>query len=144
MKITLCTAIGGIGSIVAAWLGGWSSSLATLIIFMGADYVSGILVAGVFKKSTKTETGGLNSSVGWMGICKKIMILVFVLVGYRIDLFMEINYVKNAVIISFLANELISLTENAGLMGLPVPQPILRAIDVLTKKGDSDQKSEGR
>ena len=79
MKEKICTVIGLIGSFVASLLGGWDAGLKTLILFMGIDYVSGFLVAGVFHNSNKTSTGTLESVVGWKGLCRKGMVLLFVL-----------------------------------------------------------------
>ena len=66
MKQMICTICGLIGSSVAAFFGGWTSGMTTLLIFMTVDYVSGLLVAGVFKKSNKTSTGKLESRAGIM------------------------------------------------------------------------------
>ena len=66
------------------------------------------------------------------------MTLLFVWVAYRIDLTIGTNYIRDAVIIAFIANELISIVENAGLMGVPMPDVIVKAIDVLQKKGKGD------
>ena len=137
MKTTICTIFGVIGSAVATIFGGWDSGIATLLIFMGLDYVSGLVVAGVFHKSNKTETGALESKAGWKGLCKKIMTLVFVVVAHRLDLVIGVQYIRDAVIIAFIANELISLVENAGLMGVPLPSIITKAIDILQKKTEA-------
>jgi toxin secretion/phage lysis holin len=136
MKNVICTAIGAVGGFIASLFGGWSASLTTLLIFMGIDYISGLVVAGVFHASTKTETGALESRAGFKGLIKKLMTLLFVLIGYRLDLAVGTTYIKDAVCIAFMANELISIVENAGLMGLPVPSVISNAIDILKKKGD--------
>lgn len=133
MKQFICTMIGAVGSGIAALFGGWDTGLVSLLIFMGLDYVSGLVVAGVFHKSNKTDTGSLESKAGWKGLCRKCMTLVFVLVAYRLDLVIETNYIRDAVIIAFMANELISLVENAGLMGIPLPAVITKAIDILQK-----------
>ena len=106
---------------------------------MALDYVSGLVTAGVFHKSNKSDTGSLESKAGWKGLCRKCMTLVFVLVAYRLDLIIGTNYIKNAVIIAFIANELISLVENAGLMGVPLPAVITKAIDILQKKSESEE-----
>lgn len=134
MKIHVCTAAGMLGSFLAYLLGGWDEALITLIIFMTIDYITGLMVAGVFKKSRKTETGGLESNAGFKGLCRKCMILLFVLIGVKLDLILGIDYIRNTVIIAFMTNELISIVENAGLMGLPIPKVIIDAIDVLKKK----------
>lgn len=140
MKQTICTIFGVVGSAIASIFGGWDAGLATLLIFMGLDYVSGLIVAGVFRNSPKTDTGALESKAGWKGICRKCMTLIFVLVAYRLDLVIGTNYIRDAVIIAFIANELISLVENAGLMGVPLPAVITKAIDILQKKSESEDK----
>ena len=134
MKQTLCAILGLIGSAIASLFGGWDAGLATLLIFMAIDYVSGLIVAGVFHTSNKTNSGSLESRAGWKGLCRKCMTLLFVLVAYRLDLVIGTNYIRDAVIIAFIANETISLVENAGLMGIPLPAVITKAIDVLQKK----------
>jgi toxin secretion/phage lysis holin len=142
MKEMICSIVGVIGSAVAAVFGGWDAGLSTLIMFMVFDYGSGLVVAGVFKKSTKTENGALESKAGWRGLCKKFMTLVFVLIAYRLDIMAGTNYIRDAVIIAFITNELISIVENAGLMGVPIPDVITNAIDVLQKKSAPKSESE--
>lgn len=143
MKMKLLTVIGVIGSWIASLLGGWDSSLKTLIIFMSADYISGLIVAGVFKKSEKTETGALESHAGWKGICRKGVTLLVVLVACRLDLIMGSNFIRDAVVIAFIANETISIIENAGLAGIPIPSVIIRAIEVLKNKAESEGNNNG-
>ena len=144
MKNAICTAIGLVGSFIASLFGGWTASLTTLLIFMGIDYVSGLVVAGVFHNSPKTETGALESRAGFKGLIRKFMILLFVLIGYRMDVAVGTSYIKDAVCIAFMANELISIVENAGLMGLPVPSVISNAIDILKKKTEGiEPKAKG-
>ena len=139
MKNGICTGIGVIGGFIASLFGGWDTGLMTLVIFMGIDYISGIVVAGVFHNSKKTDTGTLESRAGWKGLCRKCMTLLFVLIAHRLDLVIGSNYIRDAIIIGFIANETISIVENAGLMGLPLPEVIIKAIDVLTsKKKDGD------
>lgn len=140
MKQFICTMIGAVGSGIAALFGGWDTGLVSLLVFMGLDYVSGLVVAGVFHKSNKTDTGSLESKAGWKGLCRKCMTLVFVLVSYRLDLIIGTNYIRDAVIIAFIANELISLVENAGLMGVPLPAIIVKAIDILQKKSEESEE----
>lgn len=111
MKTGICSVIGAVGAAVAHFFGGWSSGLTTLFIFMAVDYISGLMVAGVFHNSPKTDSGALESRVGWKGLCRKCMTFVFVLVAYRLDLILNTNYIRDAVIIAFIANELISIVE---------------------------------
>ena len=140
MKEVICTMIGAVGGCVAALFGGWDAGLATLVICMVADYVSGLVVAGVFHKSKKTDSGALESRAGWKGLCKKGMTLLIVLIGHRLDLAIGSVYIRDAVIIGFISNEIISIVENAGLMGLPLPPVVHKAIDILTQKaGDQNE-----
>lgn len=140
MKRVICTVVGMVGGFIASLFGGWSTGLVTLLIFMSIDYLSGLIVAGVFHNSPKTGTGTLESRAGWKGLCRKCMTLLFVLIAYRLDLELSTNYIRDAVIIGFMANELISIVENAGLMGIPLPSVITKAIDVLTKKAESNNR----
>lgn len=142
MKSILCTAVGILGSIAASLFGGWTASLTTLLIFMGIDYVTGLIVAGVFHASPKTETGALESRAGFKGLIRKLMILFFVLISYRLDVAIGVTYIKDAVCIAFMVNELISIVENSGLMGLPVPKVITNAIDILKKKTDKSESED--
>ncbi len=135
-KNILAIFIGIVGATVTTLFGGWSAGLTTLIFFMTIDYVSGLLVAGVFKTSPKSETGALSSKVGYRGLCKKGMILLFVLIAYRLDLLIGTDYIRDAAIIGFCVNELISIVENAGLMGIPLPPILIKAIDVLVNRED--------
>lgn len=138
MKSGICTAAGIVGSAIAALFGGWDEALVTLVIFMVIDYVSGLIVAGVFHASKKTESGTLESRAGWKGLCRKGVTLLFVLVAHRLDMAIGVDYIRNAVIIGFMANELISIVENAGLMGIPIPKVIQNAIDILTEKSEKE------
>lgn len=130
-KVTFLTIIGVIGSAIASLFGGWSSDLTTLLIFMAVDFVTGLIVAGVFKKSKKSENGALESNIGFKGLAKKVMILLFILIGHRLDILLGSDYIRTALVIAFITNETISITENAGLMGIPIPKPIKDAIDIL-------------
>lgn len=134
MKETICTVSGAVGAAIATLFGGWTTGLATLIICMAIDYATGLVVAGVFNNSNKTESGALESRAGFKGLCRKGLIVCFVLIGYRLDLQIGTTYIQDAVIIGFLVNELISIVENAGLMGLPLPPMIMKAIEILKNK----------
>ena len=130
----LFSIVGALGGAVAMMFGGWSDALITLIVFMSIDYTTGLIVAGVFKKSKKSESVALESRAGFKGLCRKGVALLIVLVAVRLDIFMHTSYIKDAVIIAFIANESISIIENAGLMGIPIPSVIAKAIDVLKEK----------
>lgn len=139
MKIKILSLLGCAGSVIASLFGGWDAALVTLLIFMGVDYVTGLIVAGVFHTSEKTENGTLESRAGWKGLCRKGVTLLVVLVACRLDLMMGSNFIRDAVVIAFVVNETISIIENAGLMGIPIPAVITKAIEVLKKKAESEE-----
>ena len=134
MKETLCTAAGLIGSAFCWAFGGWDSAMAALLVCMAVDYISGSVVALVFHKSTKTETGAYNSAYGLKGLCKKGLMLLFVLVAVQIDKILGTDYARDAVCIGFCANEILSIVENLGLAGIPMPQAVIKALEQLQHK----------
>lgn len=136
MKTTICTTIGMVGSVIASLFGGWDTALITLLIFMGVDYVTGLIVAGVFHASPKSDNGALESRAGWKGLCRKGVSLLVVLVACRLDIVMGSSFIRDAAIIAFIANETISIIENAGLMGVPIPAVIVKAIEVLKENAE--------
>lgn len=137
MKTTICATLGVVGSFIASLFGGWDAALVTLLIFMGVDYVTGLIVAGVFHTSPKTENGALESRAGWKGLCRKGVTLLVVLVACRLDMVMGSNFIRDAAIIAFIANETISIIENAGLMGVPIPAVVVKAIEVLKENAEN-------
>lgn len=143
MKDTICAVIGVVGSAIAALFGGWDAALATLVLFMGIDYITGIMVAAVFHKSPKSQTGALESRAGWKGLCRKGVTLLIVLVACCLDTVMGSTFIRDAVVIAFIANETISIVENAGLMGVPIPAAITKAIDILKQKAEEERQEEG-
>lgn len=138
MDKAIITIIGVIGGAIATLFGGWDKSMTTLVIFMAIDYLTGLMVAGIFKNSDKTETGALESRAGFKGLCRKGVTLLIVLVACRLDLIIGTNFVRDASIIAFIANETISIIENAGLMGIPIPNVIMKSIDVLKSKAEEE------
>ena len=135
-KLGIMTTIGIIGSFISNSFGGWNEAMTTLCIFMLTDYVTGLIVAGVFKNSTKTNDGGLESKAGFKGLMRKFAVLLLVLIACRLDMMFDTSFVKDCVIIAFIANETISITENIGLMGVPIPKVIEKAITLLNEKGE--------
>ena len=136
IKIFILSGVACVGAAIASMLGGWTGAMTTLVILMLIDYVTGIIVAGVFHASPKSSGGALSSAVGFKGICRKFVILLIVVVACRVDLLLETNIIRDATCIGFCANELVSITENAGLMGIPLPRKLVEAIEVL--RGDND------
>lgn len=141
LKVIIFGAIGVLGSTISKIFGGWDAAMTTLVIFMAIDFITGWILAVVFKKSPKSATGSLESKVGWKGLCKKGVTLLFVLIAYRLDLLCGTNSIKDVVIIGFIANETLSIVENTGLMGVPIPSVITKTIEVLKEKGEKNDSN---
>ena len=136
IKIFILSGVACVGAAITSLLGGWNGAMTTLVILMLIDYITGIIVAGVFHASPKSSGGALSSAVGFKGICRKFVILLIVVVACRVDVLLDTNIIRDATCIGFCANELVSITENAGLMGIPLPRKLVEAIEVL--RGDND------
>ena len=132
------------GSFVANALGGWDASLQVLIALMVADYITGVLVAAVWHKSSKSSSGTLNSVAGFKGILKKCAILLLVWIGVLLDNATGANYIRTAVVLVFIGDEGISLRENLGLMGVPFPAFLQRAPEARRDKGDKGHEGGNR
>ena len=136
IKNGVLAAFAFIGSFVANALGGWDASMQVLVALMVADYITGVLVAAVWQRSNKSATGALDSKAGFKGILKKGMILVLVWLGVLLDAATGANYIRTAVVLFFIGNEGISLLENLGLMGVPYPSFLKKALEALHDQGD--------
>ena len=134
MKSSVCTALGFLGGLISWAFGGWDAAMAALLVCMGVDYLSGSIVALVFHKSSKSESGSYNSIYGIKGLFKKGLMLLFVLVAVQIDKLLGVAYVWDAVCVGFCCNEILSITENLGLAGIPLPQVVVKALEQLQKK----------
>lgn len=128
------------GSIIANALGGWDAALKVLVAFMAADYITGILVAALWQRSNKSETGALDSKAGFKGLCKKGMILLLVWLGVLLDGAIGAAYIRTAVVLFFVGNEGLSLLENLGLMGVPFPQSLKNALEAMREKGNTTKE----
>jgi len=139
MKYKIFTALALAGSALAELFGGWDMALETLLILMAADWITGgLLLPAVFGKSPKSPNGALESRAGWKGLCRKGMTLFYILIAARMDRLLDMDYIRNAVCIGFIANELLSIVENAGFMGVPLPAMIRKVIDILKENAEKE------
>lgn len=134
MKETFCTLFGVLGSALCWAFGGWDAALTALVICMSVDYISGSIVALVFHNSNKSETGAYNSAYGLKGLCKKCLMLLFVIAAVQADNLTGGDFVRDAVCIGFSTNEILSIVENLGLAGIPMPQAVVKALEQLQTK----------
>ena len=140
VKNGVLAALAAAGSWIANALGGWDASMQVLVALMVADYLTGVLVAAVWHKSSKSSSGTLNSVAGFKGILKKCAILLLVWIGVLLDDATGANYIRMAVILFFSGNEGIALLENLGLMGVPFPAFLRRALEALRDQGDKGKE----
>ena len=140
VKHTVLTIIGSIGSFASYLFGGFDKLLIALVIFMIIDFLSGLILAIVFKNSSKTKNGRVSSEAGIRGLAKKIFILFLVTVATQLDLVLGTSVVRDGVVIAFISMEGISILENATLAGLPVPRIIKNALEVLNKSEDENDE----
>ena len=134
---TICA----IGGAIAGFFGGWPPMLTILVVVMCIDYVSGVIVAAS-GRSPKSETGGLSSKAGFIGIAKKGFIMLIVLLATMLDHAIgdEAMLCQGAAACYYIANEGLSILENAVLMDLPVPGVIKRALEELRDKNDKEKE----
>ena len=135
IKNGILAVLAAIGTAITQALGGWDSVLILLVALMAADYLTGILLAAIWHKSTKTASGALSSVAGFKGIMKKGVILLVVWIATLLDKATGSNYIRTAVVLFFCGNEGLSLLENLGLMGVPSPAFIQTMLEALRDKG---------
>ena len=140
-KNLICMLYGVISAFFYQIFGIMDNPLITLLIFMAIDYFTGFLV-GWYGKSKKTKTGKLNSAVGFKGIAKKVMMLCLVALAFRCDLLLGVNYIRIGTIYAFIANEGISIIENAIALDIPIPKPIVKAIEIIKDNGGNDDEKD--
>ena len=139
-KAALLSGAAVVGGVLSKLFGGLDTAFQTLILFMAVDYITGLVVAGVFGASDKSGSGHLESRAGWRGLCRKGVTLLIVLVAAGLDTVLGLTLVRDAAIYAFIANESISIVENAGLMGIPIPQSVINAIETLQNKGKPSEE----
>ena len=133
-------AVGILGGMFGNLFGGLDKIFYALLICSIIDFLSGGAVAVVFKNSPKTETGAAQSQAGFKGLVKKVFIYLIIVVVVQIDSVIGSNgFLRNAVIIGFMVNEVLSIIENAGLMGIKMPDAVTNAVDVLKKKSEQQE-----
>lgn len=141
MKETFSTAVGMTAGMISWMTGGFDMPVLVLVICMGVDYLTGLIVAGIFHTSPKTTGGGLDSRVGWKGLARKIVTLLMVVIANLADILLELHYIRDAVIVAFCANECISILENAGLMGIRIPKVLQAALEKLSEEGEHESEN---
>lgn len=136
MKEYITSVLALMGGGLSWAIGGFDAAVLCLIGAMAIDYITGLIVAGVFHNSPKTEGGRLDSRVGWKGLARKFVTILIVVVANLADVVMGTEGIRTAVCIGFFANECLSLVENAGHMGLRIPAKLKDAVEELFSIGE--------
>lgn len=135
----LCLAAG----MIAGLYGEWTAALTILAVMMAVDYITGVLVA-ITGRSPKTDGGGLSSKIGFVGIAKKGFIMLIVLVATQLDKAIGNTSMvfQTATVFYYIANEGLSILENAELMGVPFPAFIRKRLESMREQKDKPPDDE--
>lgn len=136
IKEAVLATLAASGAFIANALGGWDALLKLLVALMAADYITGLVVAAVFKRSNKSESGTLDSNASFKGLARKCAVLVLVYIAVLLDTATGTHYVRSAVALFFIGNEGLSLLENVGLMGVKYPAFLKNMLQALRDKGE--------
>lgn len=134
LKNIVSVITGAIGSLLINLIGKPTDDLIILNVLIIIDLVVGFLISAIWQKSTKTDSGKLSSGVMFKGIIKKFFTLVIVVIAYQLDILLAMNVIRHIVIIAFVVEEILSITENIAITGIKIPTIITRALDVLEKE----------
>lgn len=143
IKEAVCGAIGITGGFFSYLFGGFDHLATALFVVMVLDFLLGIM-CGAIGVSPKTENGHLLSSVAVKGLAKKVYELALVAVGHQVDAVIGTAYFRDAIIIAFLAIEVLSIIENGGLLGIDIPAPVASMVELLNRKGVDSDDAEKR
>ena len=135
IKAGLLSVTGILVSAAVQYLGGFDRFLQALIVCMTVDLITGWLLAAVFKASGKSKKGRLDSEAGFHGLLKKGCALLMIVVAVTLDSLMQTGgLTRDAVVVAFILNEIISILENMGLMGVKLPAPLINALEWLSRE----------
>ncbi|HDR6955601.1 MULTISPECIES: phage holin family protein [Bacillus cereus group] len=133
IDVLMKTFVAAFGGFCGYFLGGWDTTLKVLVIMAAIDYLTGVCAAGY--------NGELKSKVGFKGIAKKVVLFLLVGAAAQLDSALGSNSaIREATIFFFMGNELLSLLENAGRMGIPLPQALTNAVEILGGKQKQEEK----
>ncbi len=129
-------AFAAFGGFLGWFLGGFDGFLYALIAFTVIDYITGVMCAITDKK--------LSSSVGFKGICRKVLIFTLVGIGNIVDVYVlgQGGVLRTAIIFFYLSNEGVSIMENTARLGLPIPAKLKEVLEQLHERGGNDNESE--
>ena len=118
------------GGVIGYLTGVWNAPMYALLVLMAIDFVTGV-IKGAMSKSEKTENHGLQSSVMFVGLLRKVTCLLVVAASHWMDIVLDITVIRDACVMCFIANELLSLIENCGAIGIPIPEKLRNCVEEL-------------
>ena len=136
IKDAALAALAAAGALLANLFGGWDAALRVLVAMMAADYITGLAVAVIWRRSNKSDSGAADSRAGFQGLVRKCAVLLLVYIGVLLDQAVGTHYIRSAVTLFFIGNEGLSLLENIGLMGVEYPKFLRDMLQVLHDRGD--------
>jgi len=136
-------ATSGFGVFFTSIFGEWNNDVIALVILMAIDYITGLVVAGMFRKSKKSKNGGLSSSAALKGIAKKVCELMLVAAAFQSEMLLHVDYLRIAVIWGLCGAEIISIMENADDMDI-LPESVKKVLGRVTKTLNKDEKEENK
>jgi toxin secretion/phage lysis holin len=134
---------GSLGVIFSSVFGEWNNDVLALIILMAIDFITGIITAAAFQKSSKSETGGLSSKAALKGIAKKVCEMMLVAAAFQSEMLLHVDYLRIAVIWGLCGAEIISIMENADDMDI-LPESVKKVLGRVTKTLNKDEKEENK
>lgn len=138
MEATLGVVAGVFGTLTSYFWGAWSNALEVLLVMMVLDYVSGLLAAFV------NPDLAANSKRGFKGIAKKLFILLLITMAHCLDTALGVNEICTMAVFFYIANEGLSITENAAKVGVPIPTFIEDSLEQLSHEKKAREKPEGK
>ena len=136
-------ALAAVAGAIAGLFGEWNTMLTILVVVMAIDYISGWIVAAC-GRSPKTEGGGLSSKVGFIGIAKKAFIMLLILLATMLDraIGTGTTVFQSSLVLYYIANEGLSILENAALLGVRFPEKLKRALETMREKEEEPPDEE--
>lgn len=133
-QIAVASSVAAGGGVAALFFGGWSGLLTILLIMVGGDFITGIMASGV--------EGKLRSSIGLVGIARKVFIFLIISIAHQVDTVLgDQHLLRDTTVFFYMANEMLSIIENGGRIGVPIPAVIRKAVEVLKGKGGEGHRN---
>ena len=142
IKLAITVVIGFIVGLISDALGGWTPAMKVLFYFMAIDYLTGLIVAGFYKKSPKTSKGGLESRAALKGLIRKGVMWLLVFMANLVDGLGGTEIIRTGTVMSLIITEFISISENLHYMKIDIPKPLKKALNVYREQEDKQKREE--